>query len=53
MIAHQAGSGGACPELIGQTINAGTYYVQLSRLEAAAQFEYQIEVSLTQPDPVP
>ncbi len=51
MVTHQAGAGGACPELIGQPVNAGTYFVRLSRLEAAAQFEYQIEASFAEPAP--
>ncbi|MFT3926209.1 MAG: myxococcus cysteine-rich repeat containing protein [Myxococcales bacterium] len=51
-IAHNASSGGACPEIALQALQAGTYYVRLSRgAQGAPQFEYQIQVSLTTPAP--
>jgi len=48
VIGHQPSSNGGCPELT-ETVGPGTYYVRLSRLAAAAQFEYQIQLSLTTP----
>ncbi len=48
VLAHQAGESGGCPELA-QELAAGTYFVKLSRLEVSAQFEYQLQLSLTAP----
>jgi cysteine-rich repeat protein len=46
VLAHQAGSNGGCPELM-QTVTPGTYFLRLSRLAAAAQFEYQLQLALS------
>jgi cysteine-rich repeat protein len=48
-LAHDEGDGEADCPVLSQTVNAGSYFVRLSRLRAAAQFDYQLELTLTQP----
>jgi hypothetical protein len=49
VVGHRAGQEGACPELVDQVVEEGTYFVRLSRLEAAEQFDYRVEITLREP----